>query len=90
LVEVDPYEADKTINGTITNKMGEIIAKKGNVTLTLTHAEVKGLLAFANEGAEGLTSDAAALRAYVGTASQVMAAERALQALRAAAINTGR
>ncbi len=53
----------------------------GAVTLQLTKAEAAGLLALAKEGAEGLLTDKGAAKAYIGNASQVATAERALKAL---------
>lgn len=50
---------------------------KRTYTITLTAAELNGLAALAGEGAEGLFSDPAAARAYIGTGAQIAAAKRA-------------
>lgn len=54
------------------------IVARGAVTLHLTKAEAAGLAALAEEGAEGLLTDKAAARTYIGNGSQIAAAERSL------------
>jgi hypothetical protein len=55
---------------------------KGDVVLVLSELEAKGLLALAGEGAEGLLTDAAAARGYIGNKAAVKAAARAYDALK--------
>jgi hypothetical protein len=55
-----------------------------HLTLVLTLAQARGLLALAGEGREGLLTDAEAAKAYVGNPSQQAAAERGYHALHAA------
>lgn len=57
------------------------------VVLVLTRVEAKGLYALANEGAEGLLTDAAAAQTYIGDAMHQRAARAALDALGAASIH---
>lgn len=54
------------------------------LTLTLTLAQARGLLALAGEGKEGLLTDPEAAKAYLGTHGQQQAAVRAYDALEAA------
>jgi hypothetical protein len=52
-------------------------------TLILSAAEVRALFTLAGEAAEGLLTDAAASRAYIGNGAQVAAAKRAMEKLAA-------
>ena len=52
--------------------------------LFLSHAEARGLLALAEEGAQGLLTDPSAAKAYIGPKPSVEAAQRALETLRKA------
>ncbi len=58
-----------------------VITPNGDAVLALTKSEAQGLRAIAHAGGEGLFNDAAAGRAYIGTATQIEAARRALDAL---------
>lgn len=60
------------------------------VTMVLTGAEARALLVLANEGAEGLLTDSAAARAYLGSPQAVASAVRALELLREAARSPGK
>ena len=53
-------------------------------TLTFTDAELRALFAVADEGLEGLGSDATASKAYLGGAKGVQAAQRAIAKIHAA------
>lgn len=50
-----------------------------HIILVFTELELAGLSAIASEGAEGLLTDAAASRAYIGDRHAVAAAKRALK-----------
>jgi hypothetical protein len=52
------------------------------VTLKLTDAEARGLLVLADEGAEGLLTNAEAAHDYIGPPASIAAAVRALNLLR--------
>lgn len=54
------------------------------ITIKLTPLQAKGLLACAEDGAEGILSDTSAAESYIGGAQAQKAAEQALQILRRA------
>jgi hypothetical protein len=66
------------------------VSPAGQVTLTLSAAECKGLRAFAFEGASTLLNDAEWMRVYVGNEQSVAAARRGLDALYSAAAQVGK
>lgn len=61
-----------------------VVTPKGDVVLVLSVLEAKGLLACATEGAEGLMTDPASAKAYIGNRRAIDAADEAMRALRVA------